>query len=138
MKKVFLCLFLCAGLINANENEFVKKKPKLIETKKEVLKEVPLKSSDKDFKYKESDFNKNKNFNESDYNKMNKPGDKFNKSDYSNMNKKEYKESDFNYLKPNEDLKKKQEQSFNNIKNFFGEDYANKEKMKEDSFTGGD
>lgn len=127
MKKIVYSMLLISGLLIANEGEFVRKKPKLMETQKEEIKELPdslksLENKKNDFKYKESDFKKDSNFN---------------KNDYSNMQKKEYKEADFDYLKPNEDLKKKQDQSFKNIKNYFGEDYANKEKMRQDSFSGG-
>lgn len=128
MKEKLFLILIATGILFANEGDYIKKKPKLIETKKEEVKEIPssfksLEDKKNDFKYQESDFKKDTNFK---------------KSDYSNMHKKEYKEEDFNFLKQNEQLKKQQDKSFENIKNFFGPDYANKEKMKDDSFTGGD
>lgn len=128
MKQKLFLILIATSFLFANEGDYVRKKPKLMETKKEEIKEIPntfksLEDKKKDFNYKESDFKKDSNFK---------------KSDYSNMQKKEYKEKDFNFLKPNEDLKKQQDKSFENVKNFFGPDYANKEKMREDSFTGGD
>ncbi len=128
MKKQLLLFLLTGSILFAAEGDFVRKKPKLMDTKQEEVKELPgnfkkLEDRKSEFKYKESDFKKEDS--------------NFKKSDYSNMQKTEYTAKDFDYMKPSEDLKKKQDQSFNNVKNFFGKDYENLEKNRNHSDPGG-